>query len=121
LNPFTWTRCSKCPRCQKLTYPRKFPLVIAVEGTQAPIILGLTCKYCPKCELIIAHKDVIQPYLLHHFGESQPEVVGNDFFIVATLELAYWNQVKDNPGSLPDFLPQMADIKEHLVYECRLV
>ena len=88
LNPYDFTRASSCPRCEKPTYPRKFPLVIATEGTTAPIVLGLTCKYCSKCELIVAHKDVIEGYLYQHFSQHQPEVIGNDFFIAATMELS---------------------------------
>ena len=119
LNPYDFTRASSCPRCEKPTYPRKFPLVIATEGTTAPIVLGLTCKYCSKCELIVAHKNIIESFLYQHFCQHQPEVIGNDFFIVATMELAYWNKVKDTPGPFAEFIPHMADIKEHLFYNCQ--
>lgn len=38
---------------------------------------------------------------------------------MATMDLACWKTVKDNPGPISEFLPHMADIKEHLNYECR--
>ena len=62
LNPHVDYRASKCPLCKKTTYERKFPLVILVAETH-PLVLGFTCKYCSRCELIIAHKDALETQL----------------------------------------------------------
>ena len=56
LNPYADTRLSKCPQCRRPTHSRKFPLVIHIEGW-GPFILGKTCRYGARCELIIAHPD----------------------------------------------------------------
>ncbi len=32
LNAHEGTRLSKCPRCEKLTYPRKFAFLLQVDG-----------------------------------------------------------------------------------------
>src|SRR5437763_16745322 len=40
---YTGTRLSKCPRCEKLIYPRKFAFFIHVDGW-GPMALGKTCK-----------------------------------------------------------------------------
>jgi hypothetical protein len=58
LNPFAGTRLSTCPKCDELTYPRKFPLFVHVDGW-GPLALGKTCKYCPRCELIMCHQDYV--------------------------------------------------------------
>lgn len=39
LNPFSEVRWSKCPLCEKLTYNRKFPLLIHVDQ-HGPVILA---------------------------------------------------------------------------------
>ena len=58
LNPYKDTRVSKCPTCSRLTNARKFPLLILVDGW-GPFSLGKTCRYCPRCEFIIAHQDSV--------------------------------------------------------------
>ena len=54
LNPYTDARFSKCPRCERPTHLRKFALFILIDDW-GPLVLGKTCRYCTRCELIIAH------------------------------------------------------------------
>ncbi len=116
LNPYSDLRFTKCPRCDKGTYPRKFALVFLFEGGQTPVILGVTCKYCPTCETIIVHKDVVEPFLNQVFHETDPTILEKCYFIVGTVELAYWNKIKDQPPSSEELHAKLADIKEHLHY-----
>src|ERR1017187_613912 len=74
LNPFEFDRMSRCLRCKKLTYPRKFPLLIHIDGWGL-MTLGKTCKYCPKDELIICHQDELDMELAHAFSKLKPEVI----------------------------------------------
>lgn len=56
LNQYSETRLSKCPKCEKLTHPRKFVMFIHIDGW-GPMALGKTCRYCSRCEMIIVHQD----------------------------------------------------------------
>src|SRR6266550_1136723 len=82
LNPFVETRFSTCVGCNRLTYPRKFPLLIHVEGLGAPMIQGKTCKYCSRCEWIVCHQDELEAQLYQVFSSRKPEVIGNDYLIL---------------------------------------
>jgi hypothetical protein len=88
LNPHAGTRLSKCPRCEKLTYPRKFAFFIHVDGW-GPMALGKTCKYCSRCELIMMHQDELEAELAHSFSQSAPEVIGNKYMVLGTIEKKY--------------------------------
>lgn len=98
LNPYDEYRASKCPACQKLTYPRKFPLLIFVKDTN-PVALGLTCKYCSWCELIIAHKNKLEEELCIVFTRFDPESIGNEYFVAGTIDRKQW---KNNLGKFTE-------------------
>src|SRR5262249_29715675 len=59
LNPYSDVRLSKCPKCERPTHPRKFALVIHIQNW-GPLVLGKTCRYCTRCQLIIAHQDELE-------------------------------------------------------------
>ncbi|NJK76213.1 MAG: hypothetical protein HC942_22210 [Microcoleus sp. SU_5_6] len=87
LNQYPDFRASKCtnPKCQKLTHLRKFALFIFIEGV-GPIILGKTCRYCSKCELIIAHQDELEAELALNLQKIAPQAIGNEYFVVGTFD-----------------------------------
>ena len=117
LNPFTETRVSKCPLCDKLNFPRKFPLLIAVEGW-GPYVQGKTCKYCSKCELIICHQDELEEQLFQAFTHLRPALIGADYFVFGTVETRTMKAALggDSPG-LDDALEHAADFKKYLDLE----
>jgi len=55
LNPYEDAVFTKCPRCHNETKIRKFPLVIHIDPQQL-LLLNKKCRYCDKCDLIIAKK-----------------------------------------------------------------
>jgi MinD superfamily P-loop ATPase len=59
LNQYADFRASKCIKCDKPTFLRKFALLIHVDGGEL-ITLGKTCRYCAKCELIVVHQDELE-------------------------------------------------------------
>jgi hypothetical protein len=75
LNPYSDVRLSRCPRCEKLTHPRKFPLFIDVKG-HGPLVLGKTCRYCNRCELIMAHQDELEAELAPFLPGRGPKADG---------------------------------------------
>jgi hypothetical protein len=89
LNPYSDIRLSKCPQCEKLTHLRKFALFILIEGV-GPIIQGKTCRYCSKCELIMAHQDELEGELILSLQKIAPQAIGNDYFVVGTFDKKVW-------------------------------
>jgi len=117
LNPYSEERLSKCPKCRKLTYLRKFALMIHVEewGLMA---LGKTCRYCPRCELIMAHQDELEAELAHAFDRIAPEAIGNEYTVCGTIEKKVWKQGVGGKGqSLDESLRHIAEFSKVLTLE----
>ena len=114
LNPHAGTRLSTCPKCNKLTYPRKFALLIHVEGW-GPYVQGKTCKYCPRCEMIMAHQDELEGEMAMAFDRLKPEVVGNDYLVLGTVDMKVWKAAMkgDAPPPLDEALDHTADFKKY--------
>lgn len=118
LNPHKEMRCTKCPRCEQPTRLRKFALLIGVldYGLMA---LGKTCRFCPRCEFIIAHQDELEALLTASFAAHAPEVIGNDYYVIGTVERKTWRQGMHNPTTMNEVLRHAADFKKEfdLYYE----
>jgi hypothetical protein len=114
LNQYETERLSKCPKCRKLTHPRKFALFIHIVDW-APVILGKTCKYCSKCELIMAHQNELESELACIFERTALRVIGNDYLVIGTVEKKIWQQnLAKNTGTFGETLEYLADFKKYL-------
>jgi hypothetical protein len=112
LNPYPDMRVSRCPYCERKTGQRKIPLLIHVEPMHL-IALNYTCRYCQACDLLIAHKHEIEHLLTGMFRQSDPEVVGNDYLIMGTVEKATWRGGLQRPKVVAEMLPQTSDFAEY--------
>ena len=79
LNPYEDAAFTKCPKCDDKTKIRKFPLVIHIDPQQL-LLLNKKCRYCVKCDLIIAKKTELESLMTACFEESKPEIRGNNYF-----------------------------------------
>jgi hypothetical protein len=114
LNPYTDTRLSKCPKCDRLTRSRKFALFIHLEGW-GPLTLGKTCRYCSHCELIIAHQDELEAQLAHSMSKLAPKVIGNEYLVLGTLDMKVWREgLKGSGQTVVEALKHVADFKKTL-------
>ena len=96
---------------------RKFPLFIHIDGW-GPLSLGKTCRYCPRCEFIIAHQDELEQQLAHFFQQHQPDLLGNDYLVLGTVRLKAWKQgLTGKPLGLEKTLEHVSDFKKHLTLE----
>jgi hypothetical protein len=92
---------------------RKFPLLIHVDGFGL-LTLGKTCRYCPKCEFIIAHQDDLEHVMAEAFSECHPDVIGNFYLVIGTVERTAWQKGMIEPMTLVEIWDHTADIKEYL-------
>ena len=116
LNPYTDARFTRCPKCAGKTRVRKLPLVIHIDP-QHLISLNKTCKYCPYCDLLIANQDEIEGFLAAYFGANQPEVVGNDYLVVGTVDRADWLRGMHSEVAVQDMLERLHDFRDYVQYE----
>lgn len=112
LNPYQDVRFSTCPGCGGKTRQRKLPLLIFIEPDQF-IALNKTCRYCPACDLLIAHQDEIEGLLAALFSVRAPEVIGNDYLVIGTVERKAWREGIRQPQSLVDMREAVHDFKQY--------
>lgn len=96
LNPYSDVRFSRCPECDRSTKIIKLPLFIHVEPDN-PVVLNKTCRYCSKCDLLIAHKDELESQLANMFFQRHPDVIGNEHLVIGTFEKADWDRGRKHP------------------------
>ncbi|SEQ62857.1 hypothetical protein SAMN04244573_01944 [Azotobacter beijerinckii] len=114
LNPYADVRLSKCPQCQKLTYLRKFALFIHIDAW-GPMALGKTCRYCSRCELIMAHQDELEAQLAYSFSQMAPAVIGNAYLVLGTIDKKVWKEGLAGGGEHQgEMLQHVADFKRVL-------
>ena len=111
LNPYTDARFTRCPGCEQKSRQRKVPLFIHVDPFN-PVVLGYTCRYCPDCDLLIAHQDQIEALLANLLAEHDPSVIGNDYLVVGTVERKVWRESLKQPKSIGHLLEHLHDFKE---------
>ena len=97
---------------------RKVPLFIHVDPMH-PVILGYTCRYCPDCDLLIAHQDVIEHLLASMFDERDPSVIGNDYLVMGTVERKAWREGMKTPKGIEEMRENLHDFKEVRTVEYR--
>ena len=115
LNPYPDYRASKCPNCEKLTHMRKFALFIFIEGAGG-VILGKTCRYCSKCELIVVHQNELEAELALNLQKVAPQAIGNEYFVVGTFDKKVWQRRLENEetGVSSELFSNLADFKKVL-------
>jgi hypothetical protein len=119
LNPYPDERLSRCPFCERKTGQRKLPLFIHVEP-HYPIALNYTCRYCRHCDLLIAHKHEIEHLLTGLFAQAGPDIIGNDYLIIGTVEKKVWRKGLTRPNDTADVLKNHTSIFKNYYQELRL-
>jgi len=111
LNPYQDGRFTRCPECEGKMRQKKLPLAIHVEDA-GMVILNKTSRFCPECDLLIAHQDEIEAQLAAIFTERSPEVVGNEYLVVGTLDRPDWQRGRETPLTNEGMLGALHDFKD---------
>lgn len=112
LNPYPELRFSKCPGCHKNTGQRKLPLLIHVDPKDF-IALNYTCRYCCHCDTLIGHKHEIENHLTKMFLIIKPEIIGNNYLIIGTIEKKAWHKNWNQSKPLNETLQNVHDYKKY--------
>jgi hypothetical protein len=116
LNPYEDLRFTRCPQCEGKTRQRKLPLVIHVDPMFV-LSLNKTCRYCPYCDLLIAHQNDVEHFLASYFSEQKPEVVGNDYLVLGTEDRPAWKRGTQQQLSMKEMIEELHDFKEVLTFK----
>ena len=110
-NPYTDVRFSKCPKCDGKTRQKKLPMVIHIDDG-GMMVLNKTCRYCPGCDLLVAHKDEIESLLTSYYQQTDPQVVGSDYLVIGTVDRADWRRGTEGDVTPPDMIEVLHDFKD---------
>jgi hypothetical protein len=110
LNKNDSLRLFKCPECKKKTHIKKFALVIHIDDFGI-INLRKSCIFCSACEIIIVNKKDLESELTYNFKNSNPDIIGNDYFVIGTIPVDKW---KAGESKLADMINYISDFKQHL-------
>jgi hypothetical protein len=116
LNPYDDLKFSRCPQCNGKTQSRKLPLVIWVDPAN-PVVPNYTCRYCPTDDLLIAHQNTIEDQLARLFAHRAPNVIGNDYLVLGTMEKSAWKEGVQKPISLQDMPEYVHDFKQVVKFD----
>ncbi len=116
LNPYPDVRFTSCPKCSKRTKQRKVPLVIHVDPIN-PVSINKTCRYCPTCDLLIAHQDEVEQQLALLFTRHNPALIGNDYLVIGTQDRVDWRRGMKTPLTIQEMLDSLHDFEEVLRFE----
>ncbi|MEO8973273.1 MAG: tetratricopeptide repeat protein [Ktedonobacteraceae bacterium] len=116
LNPYKAERFTTCPRCGMMSRTRKFTLTVLIEPMY-PLLVDKVCRYCYHCDMIILHQDQLEEQLAGHFSTVSPDIIGNDYVVVGTIDPAEWKRRdQDRPSDL-QIAEHLHDFKEVLMFE----
>lgn len=112
LNELVDARFTACPRCEAKTRARKIPLVIHVDGAGL-VVLRKTCRLCVNCEMLIAHKDEIEP-LIAALGDGMDRP---EYMVLGTVEPRVWRRGASSTVTVEDLVQHMADFEAYMNLE----
>jgi hypothetical protein len=116
LNPYNDQRFTRCPQCDAKMGQKKLPLVINIHPDQF-VSINYTCRYCKRCDLLVAHQDEIEGLLTAMFSEHDPKVIGNKYLVLGTFDQAYWNEGMKIPHMVQNLPANLHDFKQVLKFE----
>jgi hypothetical protein len=98
LNPHEAYAFTKCPKCNQKTKVRKYFLLIHYQESKkdSPQLISLnkSCKFCPYCELIIAKKAEVEPFLQQIIDRPNSSFKPNACFILGILDKKDGNRIR---------------------------
>jgi hypothetical protein len=113
LNPYKDARSSACPNCPGKTLVRKVPLFIHVQQIY-PTMINKSCRYCPKCDILIVHQDELEQTLALNYQKRNPEIIGNEYLVLVMLEPSSWRKREKQPIGFDNVKEHIHDFKEYL-------
>jgi len=112
MNPYHDIKIKKCPYCEYKTGTIKIPLMIHIKPVYW-LSLNQSCRYCSKCDLLIANKLDVEHSLTEMFRENNPEIIGNEYYVIGTVEKTAWQKGMKNAKHGQDIMSHTNDFIKH--------
>ena len=116
LNPYHDTAFTRCPKCEEKTKIRKYCLVIHIDPKQL-LSLNKSCRYCPTCDLIIVKHAELKGILTAFCEQNAPEIEGNDFFVLGTMDRKDWKKGQTEEMSQQEAIKRLFPFKDAWDFE----
>lgn len=81
------------------------------------VTLNMTGPYCPRCDLIILHRDKVENLLVHALSPQHSSLIGNDYLIIGTIERSFWRKAAKGQATNSEIFDHLHDFKNVLVFE----
>ena len=114
LNPYEHDRFAVCPRCAGELTDHRIPLLILIQPAH-PLALDITCRLCTTCDLLLVPQSDMERGMAEVFAPSEPEVIGNEYQVLGTIDLADWERSARTPLTQEELIACLHDFKERLV------
>jgi hypothetical protein len=75
-------------------------------------LLNMSARYCPSCDLLILHQDKLEEMLVAALLPHNPDVIGNDYLVLGTVERKAWREARKQKDSGQTSLDNLHDFKE---------
>jgi hypothetical protein len=76
--------------------------------------LGKTCRYCPRCEMVMVNRVELEAELVRGFSQLGPEAIGKDYLVLGTIEKKIWQEgLGSTRKPLAEMLRHVAEFKHH--------
>lgn len=116
LNPYPDVRFTTCPECRTKTRSRKIPLAIHTEGLGLSI-LRKTCRLCLDCDMLIVHRDELEPLIAARLLGRKATSRRLDYLVLGTVDSRVWRRGLAGGVSLDEVLHHMADFRRYMQIE----
>jgi len=116
LNPYKEDRFTRCPECDELMKIRKNPLLVAL-GPTGLMIFNISGRFCPDCDLLIVHQDIVEEFLITAITQRYRELAGSPYRILGTVERKTWRKSKKQAVGWQEAIENLHDFKEIVEYE----
>ncbi len=76
------------------------------------MVLGKTCRYCSRCEMVMVQRAELEAELAHGLSQRAPQVIGNEYLVLGTMEKKIWRAgLEGEAKPLAGMLKHVADFK----------
>lgn len=130
--PLSGYALDQLPSVRHEDAPAEVALVIHIEP-RGLLSLNKTCRYCPHCDLLIAHQDDIEHILTTAFSmpgtpveqmmteafsaHNAQQIGHGDYLVVGTLEKAAWRFGAQHLLTLQETLGALHDFREDVTFK----
>ncbi len=116
LNPYDDMAFTRCPKCEEKTKIRKYCLVIHIEPKHL-FSLNKSCRYCPKCDLIIVKQADLEGLLAAICEQYAPDIIGNEYFVFGTMDRKDWKDAQTGKVSQQEAIKRSYPFKDVWKFE----